>query len=38
MNAPSRKSDRWFTVVDGVQVRQLRGHHGLSPAELAGGL
>jgi transcriptional regulator with XRE-family HTH domain len=34
MNARSR--DRWFTVVDGAQLRQLRRQRGLSPAELAG--
>ena len=31
-----RSADRWFTVVDGVRLRQLRRQHGLSPAELAG--
>lgn len=37
IRAPSaaRSSDRWFTVVDGVRLRQLRRQHGLSPAELA---
>jgi transcriptional regulator with XRE-family HTH domain len=28
--------DRWFTVLDGVRLRQLRREHGLSAAELAG--
>jgi transcriptional regulator with XRE-family HTH domain len=36
MNAPSSKSDRWFAVVDGRRVRQLRHQHGMTPAELAG--
>ena len=36
MNAPSRTSARWFAVVDGRRVRQLRHQHGLTPAELAG--
>ena len=31
-----RSADRWFIVVDGVWLRQLRRQHGLSPAELAG--
>lgn len=34
--SPARSPDRWFTVVDGVQLRQLRRQHGLSAAELAG--
>ena len=34
--SPTRSADRWFTVVDGVRLRQLRRQHGLSPAELAG--
>jgi transcriptional regulator with XRE-family HTH domain len=34
--SPARKAGRWFTVVDGVRLRQLRRQHGLSPAELAG--
>jgi transcriptional regulator with XRE-family HTH domain len=33
--SPGRSPDRWFTVVDGVRLRQLRRQHGLSPAELA---
>ena len=33
--SPTCSSDRWFTVVDGVRLRQLRRQHGLSPAELA---
>jgi len=32
----AHKSARWFAVVDGRRVRQLRHQHGLSPAELAG--
>ena len=37
IRAPSttRSADRWFIVVDGVRLRQLRRQHGLSPAELA---
>jgi len=35
-HSPTRPSDRWFTVMDGVRLRQLRRRHGLSPAELAG--
>jgi transcriptional regulator with XRE-family HTH domain len=31
----TRSADRWFTVVDGVRLRQLRRQHRLSPAELA---
>lgn len=34
--SPARTSSRWFVVVDGRRVRQLRRQHGLSPAELAG--
>lgn len=34
--SPAQKSARWFTVVDGRRVRQLRDQHGLSAAELAG--
>lgn len=34
--SPARSPDRWFTVVDGAWLRQLRRQHGLSPAELAG--
>ena len=34
--SPTRSAERWFTVVDGVRLRQLRRQHGLSPAELAG--
>jgi transcriptional regulator with XRE-family HTH domain len=34
--SPTRSADRWFTVVDGVRLRQLRRQQGLSPAELAG--
>ncbi|MGH3219932.1 MAG: helix-turn-helix domain-containing protein [Streptosporangiaceae bacterium] len=30
-----RSPDRWFTVIDGVRLQQLRRQHGLSPAELA---
>ncbi len=33
---PARTPSRWFAVVDGRRVRQLRRQHGLSPAELAG--
>jgi transcriptional regulator with XRE-family HTH domain len=34
--SPAHISARWFAVVDGRRVRQLRRQHGLSPAELAG--
>ena len=34
--SPARSADRWFTVLDGVRLRQLRRQHGLSAAELAG--
>ena len=34
--SPARKAGRWFAVVDGARLRQLRRQHGLSPAELAG--
>jgi transcriptional regulator with XRE-family HTH domain len=34
--SPARTADRWFTVVDGARLRQLRHQHGLSAAELAG--
>ena len=34
--SPARSADRWFTVVDGARLRQLRRQHGLSAAELAG--
>jgi anti-sigma regulatory factor (Ser/Thr protein kinase)/DNA-binding Xre family transcriptional regulator len=30
------KASRWFAIVDGARVRQLRHQRGLSPAELAG--
>jgi transcriptional regulator with XRE-family HTH domain len=30
-----RPGQRWFAVVDGIRVRQLRRQHGLTPAELA---
>jgi transcriptional regulator with XRE-family HTH domain len=33
---PARSADSWFTVLDGVRLRQLRRQHGLSAAELAG--
>jgi len=33
---PAHPSGRWFAVVDGARVRQLRREHGLSPAQLAG--
>ena len=33
---PTNASGRWFAVVDGTPVAQLRHQHGLSPAELAG--
>ena len=34
--SPARSADRWFAVLDGVRLRQLRRKHGLSAAELAG--
>ena len=34
--SPAHPSGRWFAVVDGARVRQLRRQHGLSPAQLAG--
>ena len=34
--SPAHASGRWFAVVDGARLRQLRRQHGLSPAELAG--
>ena len=34
--SPTRSRDRWFAVVDGPRLRQLRRQHGLSQAELAG--
>jgi transcriptional regulator with XRE-family HTH domain len=34
--SPAHPSGRWFAVVDGVRLRQLRRHHGLSAAQLAG--
>lgn len=34
--SPTQASGRWFAIVDGTRVRQLRHQHGLSPAELAG--
>jgi transcriptional regulator with XRE-family HTH domain len=34
--SPAQASGRWFAVVDGLRVRQLRRQRGLSPAELAG--
>lgn len=34
--SPARSADRWFTVLDGARLRQLRRQHGLSAAELAG--
>jgi DNA-binding XRE family transcriptional regulator len=34
--SPAQASSRWFAVVDGLRVRQLRRQHGLSAAELAG--
>jgi transcriptional regulator with XRE-family HTH domain len=33
---PTRPPERWFTVLDGTRLRQLRRQNGLSPAELAG--
>ena len=35
LSSPARSPDRWFTVVDGGRLRQLRKARGLSPAELA---
>lgn len=32
---PIRSPDRWFTVMDGARLRQLRRQRGLSVAELA---
>lgn len=32
---PGCPADRWFIVVDGARLRQLRRQHGLSAAELA---
>lgn len=34
--SPTRPPQRWFTVVDGARLRQLRRQCGLSAAELAG--
>jgi transcriptional regulator with XRE-family HTH domain len=34
--SPAPSADRWFTVLDGARLRQLRRQHGLSAAELAG--
>ncbi len=35
--APARaQPGRWFTVLDGARLRQLRRQHGLSAAALAG--
>jgi len=34
--SPAQASARWFAVVDGTRVRQLRRQHGLSAAQLAG--
>jgi transcriptional regulator with XRE-family HTH domain len=34
--SPACTASRWFAIVDGSRVRQLRRQHGLSPAELAG--
>jgi DNA-binding XRE family transcriptional regulator len=34
--SPTRTADRWFTVLDGTRLRQLRHQRGLSAAELAG--
>jgi transcriptional regulator with XRE-family HTH domain len=34
--SPVCASDRWFTVVDGARLRELRNQRGLSAAELAG--
>jgi transcriptional regulator with XRE-family HTH domain len=33
--SPSSSADRWFAVLDGARLRQLRRQHGLSRAELA---
>lgn len=32
----TRPPNRWFIVLDGARLRELRRQHGLSPAELAG--
>lgn len=34
--SPAHPSGRWFAVLDGVRLRQLRRQHGLSAAQLAG--
>ena len=34
--SPTSRAQRWFTVVDGARLRQLRRQCGLSAAELAG--
>ena len=34
--SPARSADRWFTVLDGARLRQLRRRRGLSAAELVG--
>lgn len=34
--SPADPSGRWFAVLDGVRLRQLRRQHGLSAAQLAG--
>ena len=34
--SPTRPPQRWFTVLDGARLRQLRRQRGLSAAELAG--
>jgi transcriptional regulator with XRE-family HTH domain len=34
--SPACTSARWFTVLDGARLRQLRRQNGLSAAELAG--
>lgn len=34
--ASIRPGQRWFTMVDGARLQQLRHQHGLSAAELAG--
>jgi transcriptional regulator with XRE-family HTH domain len=34
--SPAHTSGRWFAVVDGARLRQLRRQHGLSAAQLAG--
>lgn len=31
-----RPAERWFTVLDGTRLRQLRRQHGMSAGELAG--